>query len=428
MLRLPDDPLDLVGTWHHEMASIKLTRSRNNSRGVVGLDIEPGYVAAAQARVNGSLVVERAAGAPLDLDIVREGEVLDPEALSEVLRDLFHESHLEKRVRVGVANQRTVLRMLELPPISDNKELAAAVRFQAQEQVPMPMSNAVLDFHSLGIVETPAGPRMRVMLVAAQRDMVDRLLAAVRGAGLRPEGVDLSAFAMIRALYSPQGDNTARTLYLNVGGLTNMAVAEGRVCLFTRLVGDGLEAMAVELAERRAITLAEARQLLGAVGLPERGSDDERAAHEQPAPAAPVARQAESGDELAAESGDDHAFESEPASEGRDEVADEPPTEPVVDEVEDVRLVLSNGVREIAAEVRHSLDFHVSQEGGGIVDQAVVSGQALEIEGFSEALAAELGIPVRVGVVTAASDGAFGGISGHHLAVAAGLAIEEAKA
>ena len=80
------------------------------------------------------------------------------------------------------------MRTLELPPVTDRKELAAAVRFQAQDQVPMPLNNAVLDFHPLGIVDTPAGPRQRVVLVAAQRDMVERLLAAVRRAGLRPEG------------------------------------------------------------------------------------------------------------------------------------------------------------------------------------------------------------------------------------------------
>ena len=68
----------------------------------------------------------------------------------------------------------------------------------------MPLSNAVLDFHPLGIVDTPGGPRQRVVLVAAQRDMIERLVAAVRRAGLNPEGVDLSAFALIRSLYRPE--------------------------------------------------------------------------------------------------------------------------------------------------------------------------------------------------------------------------------
>ncbi len=82
---------------------------------IVGLDIQPGHVAAVQARVNGSIVVKHAAGAPLPADIVREGEVLDEGVLAETLRELFKDGRLSRRVRLGVANQRTVLRTLELP-------------------------------------------------------------------------------------------------------------------------------------------------------------------------------------------------------------------------------------------------------------------------------------------------------------------------
>ena len=165
-------------------------------------------------------------------------------------------------MRVGVANQRTVLRTLELPPVTDRRSSPRRCCFQAQDQVPMPLGNAVLDFHPLGIIDTPAGPRQRVVLVAAQRDMVERLLSAVRQAGLTAEGVDLSAFALIRSLYRHEAEQTGRVLYLNVDGLSNLAIAEGTVCRFTRVVGSGLEGMAVELAERRGIALADARSRL----------------------------------------------------------------------------------------------------------------------------------------------------------------------
>ena len=198
---------------------------------------------------------------------MREGEVVDQDALSEALRELFGENRLGKRVRIGVANQRTVMRTLELPPLTDRKELAAAVRFQAQDQVPMPLNSAVLDFHPLGVVDTPAGPRQRVVLVAAQRDMIDKLLAAVRGAGLTPEGLDLSAFALIRSLRHREDDEAGRVLYLNVDGLTNLAIADGSVCLFTRVVGGGLESMAAEIAERRGVPIEEARALIRPVDL-----------------------------------------------------------------------------------------------------------------------------------------------------------------
>ncbi|HTZ63405.1 MAG TPA: pilus assembly protein PilM [Solirubrobacteraceae bacterium] len=346
------------------LGGLKLGRGGGSAKGLIGLDIQPGHVAAVKAHVNGAVVAERAASMSLPADTVRDGEVLDESILADTLRELFDRSGLPNRVRVGVANQRTVLRTLELPPVDGGKELDAAVRFQAQDEVPMPLANAVLDFHALGIVDTPGGPRQRVVLVAAQRDMVERLLAAVRGAGLRPEGVDLSAFALIRSLYRPDPEHEGRVLYLNVDGLTNMAIAESSVCRFTRVVGGGLETMAGQLAERHGVSLDDARALIAVANLTAPDSVEE-----------------------------------------------------------ELRSVLENGIREIAGEVRNSLDFHRSQENGGDVSSVVLSGAALDIPGFADALEGELGIPLTRETVRVADDGE--GISPQRLAIAAGLAVEE---
>lgn len=342
---------------------------------IVGLEIEPSAIHAASVTVNGSVEVRAAAAAPLEAGIVRDGEVNDVEALTEALRSLYKEHKgLEKKVRIGVANQKIVVRVIELPPITDPKELEAAVRFQAQDQIPMPLDSAVLDYQPLDTVETENGERLRVLIVAARRDMVDRVLAACKGAGLKAEGVDLSAFAMIRALYRPPADGTPEpVLYLSVGGLTNLAVAEGTTCLFTRVVGGGLEAIAVELAERKALTLEHARGWLRHVGLISPLEDIE--------------------------------------SDDQDEI------------VAEARSVLLDGVRRIGGEVRNSLDFHHAQEGMSLrVQRAVLTGAAGTIPGFDDALAAELGMPVEAGVVGGAPEG----LDPHLLTVAAGLAVEEA--
>ncbi len=242
----------------------------------VGVDVQPGYIAAARAHKNGGLVVEEASAVSLPADTVREGEVLNVEALAGALRELFANTELDKHVRLGVANQRTVMRTVLVPPQLDAKELDAAVRFQAEDQVPMPLAGAVIDYRPLAVVDTPEGARQRVLVVAAQRDMIDKLLAAVKGAGLHPESVDLSAFALIRSLYRPimgdgdgagDGSEPALVLHLNVGGLTNMAIAEAASCRFTRVLGRGLEAIAGEVAERRAVPIDQARELLRHVNL-----------------------------------------------------------------------------------------------------------------------------------------------------------------
>src|SRR5206468_1410562 len=94
----------------------------------------------------------------------------------------------------------------------------------------------------------------------------------------------------------------------------------------------------------------------------------------------------------------------------------------------DVWAVLENGVREISGEVRNSLDFHRSQEGGGEVSHIVISGAADEIPGFAEALQAALGVEVRSESVATAGGNLGRGVSKHRLAVATGLATTEAPA
>jgi type IV pilus assembly protein PilM len=349
---------------------------RPRNRTLVGLDIEPGAIAVAKVAVNGALTVEQAATAELEPHVIRDGEVTDADALTEAIRDVWRENKgFDKRVRIGVANARIVVRVMEAPPIDDPKELAAAVRFQAQDELPMPLDAAVLDFQPLDLVETPNGPRRRVLLVAARRDMVERVLTAARSAGLRPEGIDLSAFAMVRALYRP---DTGSALFLSVGGLTNLAVvAENGSCLFTRVAGGGLEALAVDLAERRGLTLEHARGWLRHVGL------------------------AAALEELEGET----------------------------DIVEEARGVLVDGVRRIAQEVRASLDFHHTTSGGvGLVERVVLTGPALDVPGFGEALATELGMPVEGRKVLGASTDALDGIDASRLTIAAGLAVEEVAA
>jgi type IV pilus assembly protein PilM len=260
--------------------------------------------------------------------------------------------------------------------------------------------------------------------------MVEKLMVAVRGAGLRPEGVDLSAFALIRSLHRP-GAHEGRVLYLNVSGLTNMAIADGIDCRFTRVAAGGLESIATAIAERNAIPLEKARDLLAAVDL-----SPELVAPVTPEPAAPPAAEvheapaAEQGDPtavvasaavvspLAEQDAMDHTTEVQPLRPAEPSA----PREPEID----VRPVLVAGVREIASEVRNSLDFHRSQGGGDEVSTVVLSGAALQIAGFAEALRGELSVPVVTQTVTIGDAGAAGSVSPELLAVAAGLAVEEA--
>src|SRR3712207_5780056 len=116
------------------------------SKGIVGLDLEAGSIAAAEVHRNGGLRVSAAGIASLPSGIVREGEVVDPDQLSGLLKELFSKHRLSKDVRLGIANPRVVVRTMRFPVIEKRQELETAIRFQAQDQIPMPLDQAVLEW------------------------------------------------------------------------------------------------------------------------------------------------------------------------------------------------------------------------------------------------------------------------------------------
>ncbi len=232
----------------------RLARSRaamsKGSRRTVGLDLDGSFVAAVE--LDGRTLV-RAVSAGLPAGAVVDGEVADVALLAEALRAFFKQHGLAREVRLGVSSQQIVLRQLELPRIADPAEREAAVRFQAAEAIAMPLEEAVLDFQSIGETVGADGiARERLLVVAARESMVAKLVEAVRAAKLRPLGIDLNAFALVRALAAvPQPEDSAR-VYCHLGGITNLAIAAGGACLFTRPLS-----LAADAGEESAVTLAE---------------------------------------------------------------------------------------------------------------------------------------------------------------------------
>ena len=162
--------------------------------------------------------------------------------MGTALKDFFKENELPKAVRLGVSNQQIVVRQIDLPKIEGDKELDAAIRFQAPESIAMPLDDAVLDWQVIGeTVGDEGAPRLKVVLVAARRSMVANLLHAVRSAGLKPQSVDLDAFALVRMLASPDAHGEEAQVYCHLGALTNLALAVGSSCIFTRALSTTLD-------------------------------------------------------------------------------------------------------------------------------------------------------------------------------------------
>ncbi len=357
---------------------MKLTRKKKG--GLVGLDIEAGSIAATEVQANGSVQVTASAIAPLAPGIFHEGEVLDSDGIAEALKTLFSEHKLSKQVRLGVGNQRVVVRTVRLPAIEDPKEMDAAIRFQAQEQIPMPLDQAVLEHQVVGGVPAGEGttPQLDVVVVAARRDMVASFVEPLRRAGLEPVGVDLSAFGMIRALAEPgsiAGDGAderpaAAVLYCSIGDVTNLAVARGRACLFTRVSHAGIEQVASRLGTTRGLSAEHGTQWLMHVGL------------ERPL----------------------EAIEGDPET------------------VAEARAALEEGVAALLDELRLSLDYYGAQESALPVERIVLCGPGSAIEGLAERMEAAVALPIST-----ASPEALAGLdpaSAARLTLPYGLALE----
>jgi type IV pilus assembly protein PilM len=230
-----------------------LSLGKKKASGSVGLDIDGSFLAAVQTSGGG---VSRAVSTELAPGLINDGEVADVAGLAEAIALFFKRNDLPRSVNLGVANQQIAVRHLELPVIEDDREREAAVRFQAAEAIAMPLEEVVLDYQPTGEgVSADGVARMHVVVVAARDSMIERFVDAVRIAGLKTDGIDLNAFALVRTLAtSASGDQEPTTrVYCHLAGVTNLAVAHGSTCLFTRALStvwdDDAENTAAALAE-----------------------------------------------------------------------------------------------------------------------------------------------------------------------------------
>lgn len=222
----------------------------------IGLDIGTSGVRAAEVSSGRSgFTLERFGQVALPSGAVVAGEVIDQDAVAAALRRLWKDVGFStKRVALGIANQKVVVRQVDLLWM-DRSEMRKALAFQVQDYIPIPVEQAVLDFHPIEEFVNDDGARMiRVLLVAAARDMVMSALEVVRRAGLSAVTVDLTPFALIRAAVKSDQLNldSQATAIVDVGArVTNIVVHQNGVPRFVRILlmggGDLTEAVAERL-------------------------------------------------------------------------------------------------------------------------------------------------------------------------------------
>ncbi len=322
----------------------------------VGIDLEQASIAGVQvkgARQGPTLTTVAVRALPAGL--VFEGEVVDVEALGAELKSFWKESGFTgKRCSLGVANQKIVVRTMDFPMI-DAKEMRSAIEFQAQESIPIPLQDAILDYQVLATSTGEDGSaKQKVLIVAAQRDMITQFVDAARKAGLTVDGIDLQAFALMRSVAPPvafvdQGapGGAEATALVNIGsGVTNLVVAANDVPEFTRVINVGCEALVEALMDHQGMQHGDADVLRLNVGLS--GSD------------APVA-DLEAGT------------------------------------VAEIHEVFDTSCEGFADEIRRSIDYYHSQEPASRIATLLLSGEGALTRNVCEYLGQALHLDVRLG-------------------------------
>jgi type IV pilus assembly protein PilM len=344
----------------------------------VGLDIGTSAVRAAQVGSGrGGRTLQAFGQVPLPPGVVVDGEIRDQGALSEAIAQLFKRIKMpSKRAVIGVANQRVIVRQLDLPYLEE-KELRASLRYLVADHIPMPVDDAELDFQAVGEFQTDEGDRMmRVLLVAAGREMVEGFVGAVAAAGLEPAAVDLTPFAVARAVSAAARGEVGLAgaeAIVDVGaGVTNIVVHVGGEPRFVRILLIGGDEVTQALAGELGLGFEEAEALKLDLGR------------------AVMNPQAEA--------------------------------------------VLERSVGQLVEEIRGSLDYYLSQADSEPVSQVVVTGGGSLTRGLLPRLEQILRVPVRVGAPLAELNYAKSGLTDEQvvqvepvIAAAVGLAMGAAS-
>ena len=326
--------------------------SHGRKRKFIGLKIGASQISAAQVVNNGGAHVMQLAQGRLDAGIVVGGELREPEALATALRDFFKKNGLSRQnVRLGISNNRIGVRMFEIGGIDDPKQLTNAIRYRAQEVLPIPIEEAVLDYQILSEYTDGEGHlKRRVLLVVAYRDLVDRYTAACKKAGIKLAGIDLEAFAILRAL-APLAEGgaepgSAALVVVSVGhDRTTFAVSDGNACQFTRVLDWGGASLNSGIAKALDLAPSEAEPIKLSLSLAE--------------PSIPAGLTSE--------------------------------------QAEKVREAVMHELQAFARELVSSLQFYQSQTGSLGIGEIILTGGTAHLPGFAAELAKLIGVRVRVG-------------------------------
>ncbi|MFM7886892.1 MAG: type IV pilus assembly protein PilM [Pseudanabaena sp.] len=173
----------------------------------IGIEITPERVNLVQLRRKGQSSYKLVTHGSVELPegTVEEGRILDPVALGEIIRSLLAEKKVKaKKVATALPGRETVSRLIRLPAEIPDLELREMVLNQeASLYLPFRREDADVDYQKLGTTLDDDGiERLEILMVATPKEVTDSYIQALEIAQLQVDIVEVSSFALLRALHN----------------------------------------------------------------------------------------------------------------------------------------------------------------------------------------------------------------------------------
>jgi Tfp pilus assembly PilM family ATPase len=202
----------------------------------VGLDIGTHAIKIAEVRkTRHATTLVRLGNRATPLGATRSGVIVKPKEVAAEISALLRELRLRpQNVVTAVAGQGVILRSLLMPQMSRD-EMAEAVRWEVDGQLPFRVDECVYDFDIVGEVfdHSIGQVKQRVSLVAAKKEIVDSYIETLRFCRILPKVIDVQPFGIVRSLsmrecWAYMAQETAQSELLNERGLRTGAAGQTR--------------------------------------------------------------------------------------------------------------------------------------------------------------------------------------------------------
>ena len=188
--------------------------------------------------------------------------------LEDLLRKTAH-THEINSVNISVSGQQAIIRYIDFPKMS-LAELKQALKFEAQKFIPFPVTEVSLD--ACILKEDLPDNKMRVLLAAVKKDLLEQRLKLLAAAGLSVNIVDIDSLALVNAFNHSYADEESMknksVALLNIGSATsNLNIIEGRLPSLSRDLSIGGNHLTQRIADVFALDFKSAEELkVGADG------------------------------------------------------------------------------------------------------------------------------------------------------------------